>query len=160
MKEKISLYRKRFIPNETVHLKDDFILVYQDDLIITKWKTLKPRPDTARGISAYFMDKNIKVSKIYDKDDNLVYWYCDIVHYIKNPADNSIVIEDLLADVIIYPDGHVKVVDIGEIADALEAGLIPQSLALQSLRTLDSLLETIYSGYFHTLQQYINEIES
>ena len=35
---KLSLYKKRFIPNELIHLQDDIILVLENNLIITKWR--------------------------------------------------------------------------------------------------------------------------
>ena len=43
--ENITLYRKRLIPDELVHLKDDVVLYHDDTVIITKWKTIKPRKD-------------------------------------------------------------------------------------------------------------------
>ena len=49
MPEKL-LYRKRFIPMETIALKDDKILLWQDDLIVTKWNSLKPRRDIGSGL--------------------------------------------------------------------------------------------------------------
>ena len=36
MNNQVSLYRKRFIPNETNHLKDDRIVYMDDSIIITK----------------------------------------------------------------------------------------------------------------------------
>lgn len=156
----LKLYRKRFIPNEIIHLKDDKILVHSNDLIITKWDTLKPRKDIDHGISAFFIDKGIKVSKIFDKDNRVVYWYCDIINTIVDNHDSSIIFEDLLIDVIVYEDGFVKVVDTGEVADALEQSLITQDIAVKALHILDSLLCIIYSGNFSELQNVINEVES
>ena len=46
----------------------------------------------------------------------------------------------------IYPDGKVEVVDLEEIADALDKKIITVSDAKKSLRRLDSLLKIIYSG--------------
>ena len=61
----LKLYRRRYIPNELTHLKDDRILQYDPGkLLITEWKTLKPRKDFARGVSAFFLDRGIKVSKL------------------------------------------------------------------------------------------------
>lgn len=160
MENKIDLYRRRFIPNEIVHLKDDKVLFQDEDLIITKWNTLKPRSDTARGLSAYFLKQGIKVSKIYDKEGKLVYWYCDIIDTKLDTENHSFVYDDLLADVIVYDDGFVKVLDIGEIADAMDQNLITVSTALKALHTLDTLLEIIYSGRFYTLQKYLNDFES
>lgn len=154
------LYRKRFIPQEIVHLKDDTILLCTDSLIVTKWNTLKPRSDISHGISAYFINKNIKLSKIFNKDNQLVYWYCDIIHVITNIVNNSIIIEDLLIDVIIAEDKSVKVVDVGEVADAFEAGLITAEQVSMSLRATDFLLSIIYNGEFDEFKEIVNQYDT
>ena len=153
-----TLYRKRFIPNEIIPLKDDVIVVHKDDLMITAWTTLHPRNDIAKGISAYYLKEGFKVSKVFDKNNNLVYWYCDIIKTKEDNANNSIIFEDLLVDVIIYKDGSIKVLDLDELADALEHNLIDQKETLYALRTLDQLLSIIYQGNFSTLQDPINQI--
>lgn len=155
----IRLYRKRYIPNELIYLKDDIILLQSDDIIITKWNTLKPRQDFSNGVSAYFMKDSYKVSKIYDKSGNVVYWYCDILNIEKDIEKNVIIFEDLLVDVIVYENGMVKVVDVSELADALDHKIITAEMVTKSLRILDSLLSTIYSGKFDTLQMHINRAE-
>ena len=66
---------------------------------------------------------------------------------------------DLLADVLIYPDGFVKVVDLDELADAEEAGIITKDQLLKSLRTLDRLLGMIYSGDFKRIRDYVESFE-
>ena len=66
---------------------------------------------------------------------------------------------DLLAAVLIYPDGFVKVVDLDELADAEEAGIITKDQLLKSLRTLDKLLGMIYSGDFKRIRDYVESFE-
>ncbi len=153
------IYRKRFIPDELICLKDDYILRYEPNLLITGWLTLKPRRDIARGVSAYILNKGIKVSKIYDRFGRLVYWYCDIIRTVRKPEENSLIFEDLLLDVIVYEDGSYRVADLGEAADALEQGLITQDMLISALRTLDKLLETINNGEFTVLQKIVNDSE-
>ena len=70
-----TIFRKRFIPLETIALKDDCILFESDTRMVTRWKSLKPRKDIGSGISAYFMDKGIKVSKIFAPDGH----FCPLV---------------------------------------------------------------------------------
>lgn len=152
------LYRRRFIPDELIHLKDDIILVMESDLIITKWITLHPRKDIARGISAFYLEKGYKVSKIYDKNDHVVYWYCDIIQVKKDTEKNTVIIEDLLTDVVLYEDG-IRILDLDELAEALDKKLITQAEAALALRTLDALLKTIYSGNFASLQEAVNRSE-
>lgn len=153
------LYRKRYIPNELVPLKDDLILLNTDSLIITKWDTLHPRKDIARGVSAYFMEDGYKISKIYDSNNKIVYWYCDIIQTQKDAQKNTVIFEDLLIDVILYENGTIKVCDLDELADALELGLITQKEALYAIRTLDSLLKIINHGQFQKLQAVVNNAE-
>lgn len=157
------LYRRRFIPDELIHLKSDQILVLEKDLIITKWVTLHPRKDIARGVSAFYLDKGYKISKLYDRDDNLVYWYCDIIQvkYGEDAFDHkkTVIIEDLLVDVILYNDGTIRVMDLNELADALEQQLITHKETAYALRTLDSLLAIISDGKFYALQEPVNQAE-
>lgn len=153
------LYRRRYIPDELIHLKDDIILVMESDLIITKWETLHPRKDIARGISAFYLKDGYKVSKIYDKNNHIVYWYCDIIQVKKDTEKNTVIIEDLLIDVVLYEDGKIRILDLDELAEALEKKLITQEEATKALRTLDSLLKVIYSGNFASLQETVNRSE-
>jgi predicted RNA-binding protein associated with RNAse of E/G family len=154
-----TLFRRRFIPNELIPLTDDEILVMENNLIITRWVTLHPRKDIARGISAFYIDQGIKVSKIYDKYDNVVYWYCDIIQIKKDNEKNTVVFEDLLVDVILYNDGTLRVLDLDELADALEQKLITLSEATYALRILDTLLKIISEQRFETLKAPVNLAE-
>lgn len=154
-----SIYRRRFKPNETIHLKDDIILKSSSDFMLTKWTSLRPRKDIAHGISAYYIDQGIKVSKIFDGKDQLLYWYCDIIQTKWDTEKNTVIFEDLLLDVVLYNDGSIHVLDLDELSDALEQGFITQAEATYALRTLDSLLKILYQGQFHVLQEPVNQAE-
>lgn len=67
-------------------------------------------------------------------------------------------VTDLLADVILYPDGFVKVVDLDELAEAFEKRLLSEELLKKALRQTNQLLTLIYSGGFSSLQSVINDI--
>lgn len=144
--QNVRLFRKRIIPSECIELKDDVLVEINDDYILTKWNALKPKKDLHHGASCYFLKDGIKISKFYTADNTLMYWYCDIVSYTYNSSDNTYLFTDLLADVIIYPDGTYKVVDIDEIAEALSKGLIDSETACDSLNKLDSLLHSLYEN--------------
>lgn len=154
-----NLYRKRIIPSECIHLKDDRIISYEADKLVTTWHAIHPKKDLHHGISCYFFEDGFKVSKFYREDGTLLYWYCDIIKHESDSAAGNLIVTDLLADVIIYPDGFIKVVDIGEMADALDADSISIELLKTSLRNLDHLLSLIYSGDFKRCQDYIEQFE-
>ncbi|MDO4521689.1 MAG: DUF402 domain-containing protein [Eubacteriales bacterium] len=153
------LYRKRLIPDECVLLdKDEFI--YRDDrLLITSWNTLHPKKELARGLSAFFWDKGIKISKFYDHEDRLICWYCDIITHTYDPDTDTYIMTDLLADVLIYPDHTIHVVDLDELADARSQNMISEELLLTALHRLNELLQLIYRGDFPTLCKYIEDVE-
>lgn len=153
----MNIYRKRIIPDECILLKDDIILAETDETIVTKWKTLKPRRDFHHGYSCYFFKDGYKVSKFLREDGSLLYWYCDIVDYAYNEKEDTLVVTDLLVDVVIYPDGYVRVLDIDELAVALEKKLCEPELITQALIRLDNLLKLIYEDKFDKLSSYINK---
>ena len=153
------LYRKRLIPLECVPLKDDQILKWDENIILTKWNALKPKKDLHHGYSCYFLKEGYKVSKFYTADNTLLYWYCDIVDFEKSTTEDALIVTDLLADVIIYPDGFVKVVDIDEMATCLDEDLISLEQLKHSLTQLDKLLKIIYADKFDTLTIFIEEEE-
>ncbi|MCR4990001.1 MAG: DUF402 domain-containing protein [Lachnospiraceae bacterium] len=149
------LYRKRIIPEEKILLKDDVIISCDEDMIITKWNTLKPREDFHHGYSIYYLKEGYKVSKFCKMDGSLKYWYCDIVDYDYDKDSNELVVSDLLVDVIIYPDGGIKVDDIDELVEALDKNLISLDILKNSLLKLNKLLQILYSGQFDKLKKPI-----
>lgn len=153
-----SLYRKRIIPDECVLLKGDLILSYENDIMVTKWKALKPRKDLHHGYSCYYFKEGYKISKFYKEDGSFLYYYCDIIDCEDRASDNSLIITDLLADVIVYPDGFVKVVDLDELAEVLGTGLLEPARIKKCLVSLNSLLSQIYSGSFSGLTAPIDTL--
>lgn len=153
----LQLFRRRLIPNECILLKDDVIMFRSDDHIITTWTTLNPKVSFHHGCSCYFLKEGFKLSKFYRQDGSLLYWYCDIVDYQWSKTQDVLTVTDLLADVIIYPDGKHKVVDLDELADALNDGIITNSQLQKSLRRLDKFLSYIYNDNFAQLQNIFVE---
>ena len=149
------LYRKRIIPDECVPRTDDKLLYFDDRVIVTAWNALHPKKDLHHGYSCYFLREGFKVSKFLYENDDLLYWYCDIIDYEEYPKENKWVFRDLLADVIVYPDGFVKVVDLDEFEEALENGSLTLDDVKRALRCLDKLLNIIYEGSFDKLTDEI-----
>lgn len=150
--DSLKLYIKKIIPSEFLLLKGDKIESADEETIVTSWTTINPKPEFSHGCSCYFLKHGFKVSKLYRHDNSLLYWYCDIVDFEKNEEENSLTVTDLLADVILYPDGRIQVVDLDELADAMDKGLITPELMSTCLRRLNELLTIIYCGKFDRLQ--------
>lgn len=158
--ENITLYRRRLIPDEIVHLKDDVVLYHDDTVIITKWKTIKPRKDMDHGFSAYLLKEGIKVSKFYRADNSLLYWYCDIVDYEYDAKKNSYTSTDLLTDVVFYPDGQIRVLDLDELAEASVKDLINKDQLHSALVRTNKLLNVMYRNEFRKYADLIDEYDT
>ena len=156
----LKLYRKRIIPDECLLLENDRILYHDREVIVTKWDTIRPKKTLHHGYSCYFLERGFKVSKFYDHENNLISWYCDIIDHTYDRETNTYVVTDLLVDVIVYPDGFVRVVDLDELADAARDSLISAEQMQLALRRTDKLLSLIYKGAFENLKQYIESRET
>lgn len=152
------LYRRRLIPSEVTLLKDDVIVRQDDEVIITTWNTLNPKTEFFRGCSCYFLKDGLKVSKMYRSDNTLLRWYIDIVEISIDNTKEALTATDLLADVVIYPDGRMKVVDLDELAEALEKNLITKEQMVNCLRSLNHLLTLVYRDKFDRLQSHLDSL--
>lgn len=157
--DSIRLYRRRLIPAECIPLPNDVILTSRDGILVTAWRTIRPKKNMDHGYSCYYLKEGYKISKFYRADNTLLYYYCDIISPVYEENTNTLTVTDLLADVIIYPDGSVHVVDLDELADAHEQGLLSAELLMYVLRTLNRLLELIYGGNLEELLKPIEEGE-
>ena len=148
--DKPLLYRKRYIPLEVKSLNDDEILFADDEIIVTKWNTFKPKKDFSNGISCTFINDGYKISKFMNENGELVYYYCDIIKSEYQKDENIWIFTDLLADVKIYPNGATEVVDLGELSQAYRKNLISAEIVM-ALEKLDKLLNLVYSGKWKDL---------
>ena len=106
---------------------------------MTRWNSLRPRQDFSGGLSVFFLKEGWKVTKIFDTEGNVLYWYCDIIDIILNEEENSITYEDLLFDVVVSTNGRSKVLDCDEAAQAFEDGLITKEQLVHALKAMHEL---------------------
>ena len=99
------------------------------------------------------------MSKFIKADESLYYWYCDIIKTDYIEQEQKYIFTDLLADVVIMPDGFVKVLDLDELAEATKQGLLSSEELQLSLIQLNKLLQCIYDQKFRELQKVLEEIE-
>lgn len=153
------LYRKRLIPDEIIELKDDKILFRDENYVITKWNTIRPKSEFSHGISIYCINEGWKISKFFDANNHLIYTYCDIIDTSYNNVSDTYIFTDLLADVIIENSGFVRVVDLDELADACAWGSITNDMLVSALHKLNTLLELIYNNQIQTFIDRLEQAE-
>ncbi len=146
--DKPKMLRKRYIPNEIVDISRDEILFIDENLIVTKWKTIKPRNDFSHGVSFTFINIGIKISKFFDKSGTFLYWYCDIINIEYDYKNNTYILTDLLVDVKVLPDGLVNILDCDELAEAFEKNIISKEETCSALKKLHELLNMINKNEF------------
>lgn len=146
--KKPTVFRKRYIPSEIVDISGDELAFRSEDLLVTRWKPIKNRSDISGGMSYTFLKEGYKVSKFLGPEGEFKYWYCDIINVDYDEETDKYVLTDLLLDVKIMPDGSVLVLDVDEVAEAMEKGIISKEEACTSLRILAKILEMAYSGNF------------
>ena len=112
-----------------------------------------------RLLPRYCLKEGIKVSKFYRPDETLLYWYCDIVDYDINVEENTCTTTDLLVDVLVYPDGSSRILDLDELADAHERGLINDKTLYEALKRADKLVSDIYAGKFNKYRKLVESLE-
>ena len=139
------IYRVRYIPSETIDLSSDKLLYRDNKFLITKWKPIKPRSDVFSGISCVFLEQGWKISAFFGQDNEIIYWYCDIVDISFNRETDTYYLYDLLTDIKILPDGRVEIIDLDELAIAFEENLITNEQLIKSLKQSNSLLDLIYT---------------
>ena len=148
--------RVRLIPQESILLKDDVILYRDDEQIITSWDAFRKRPELVRGLSVYYLKEHLKLSKVFHEDGDC-HWSFALADYRFEENGTEPVMTDLLADVVVFRDGRIRVLDLDELADAHEQGLIDSSLLKKSLHTLNRLLRELYHDGVSRLSLPLNK---
>lgn len=144
----MKMFRKRFVPNEIVDISSDEVLEKSPNMIVTRWKPINPREDIGGGISYIFLQRGYKISKIFDTQGKFIYWYCDVIEYSYNEEKEEYTFIDLLADVKVYPDGKVEVLDYDELTNAFRQGMITGAQMLDAMKSINMLMEMIQNHYF------------
>lgn len=72
-----------------------------------------------KWLEFYPEDSNIAMTVGYDKENNILDWYFDVINKV-GIKNNNPYFEDLYLDVLMTPDNKIKLLDEDEIKDALE----------------------------------------
>lgn len=144
----MKLLRKRYIPNEIIDISKDEVVYQDDELIVTKWLPINKRNDIGSGISYSYIKEGYKISKFFDNEGKFLYWYCDIINYDYNQAEDTHTFIDLLVDLKVYENGTYEILDMDELVEAHEQNLITFEDVLSALKKLNKLLDMVKNNKF------------
>ena len=92
-------------------------------------------------IETYYLDKWYNIYEIQDQQNNLVKaWYCNI-SFPAEISEGILKYKDLELDLLVYPDGNQKVLDLDEF-NALPLTHDVRALALQALSELEEIFSS------------------
>ena len=149
----MKIYRKRYIPNEIVDISGDELIYQDEEMIVTKWNPIRPKKGIAWGMSYTLLNKGWKISKFYDFENQLCYWYCDIIEADYNREEDTLITTDLLVDLKIYPDGTHEVLDVEELDEAIAENLITEAQKEDALNKLNELLKLVENKQFPPMRE-------
>ena len=90
-------------------------------------------------IETYFIDKWFNIYEIQDQQDGTIKaWYCNI-SFPAEFSDNTLIYRDLELDLLVYPDGRQKVLDMDDFI-VLPINSHVRNAALQALNELQELI--------------------
>ncbi len=111
--------------------------------------TQYPNPDGKRiFLTYYFVRKGYTISKVFHRSGEFLYYYCDVMEMRQTGRLRYLMI-DLLLDMIIYPDGRYHLIDVDELATAVEKGELRKRQQVYTLRTLHKMIR------LHTERSFI-----
>lgn len=151
----MKILRKRYIPYEIVDISGDEVVFQNDKMIVTRWIPINPRTDFSKGISYILLEDCWKISKFFDDEDNLLFWYCDIIETDFDKINDTLLITDLLLDVKIFSDGSYEILDEDELEEAFEKNLITEEQKENAIQKLNKLIEIIKNGDFPPIKEII-----
>ncbi len=147
----MKIFRKRYVPDEIVDISGDEVVRREDNLIVTKWLPIHPRPDMSGGMSWTYFKDGYKISKIYGPEGEFKFYYCDIIDYSYDEAEDSYIFTDLLVDVKVYLDGSIKFLDFDELQEAFDNGTIDDKIFSSAITKVSKLITLIQSDSIESL---------
>ena len=133
-------------------------LLYEDKHVLVTTQRIKPsNPITInkkevlaedfRAIWFIFADLWYDVGRIYNLEDAITGYYCDIIMPMFR-GENHFEITDLCLDLWISPDGSYQIEDEEEFNEAITNNWIQPDLAHRARRALNNLISEVESGVF------------
>jgi hypothetical protein len=120
------------------------------DLIVERWDDTHS-PTGPNTTIYYLLDCGLAVIEdiVFPPPDDRWKWYIHIADYLFEPDIDAWLMKDLFVDVIVQADNRTcEVMDLPELARALDAGVITQEQSHAILERADWLVNKIAAGKF------------
>lgn len=96
-------------------------------------------------------ESNYAVLGIYDKDENLIEWYFDVIKGTGITDEGKLYFDDLYLDIVVYPTGEIQLLDEDELEEALNDGIITKEEYDLAYKETKRLMKEIEEGKNHII---------
>lgn len=106
---------------------------------------------------------NYLITAMINNQNEIEVWYIDIIVGYGYDTDNVIFFDDLYLDLIISPNGDLKIDDMDELEEALKQNDITMDLYSLAISTKDKLQKEILddlSKFYHFCMKLLQKIEN
>ncbi len=148
MTKAMKIFKQKFIPEKIYDISDDEVIFFNNEFMITSWEATNSEMGVKKALSLTSFSNGYQISKKFNKENEFMYWYCDIVKAWHDREKNEIWIQDLIADVILFPDKALQVIDLPELVEARKNGLITEVLFQECHKSILSLVSSVIHGNF------------
>lgn len=108
-----------------------------------------------KWLEFYPENSNIAMTVGYDKENNILDWYFDVINKV-GIADNNPYFEDLYLDVLMTPDNKIRLLDEDELEEALEQNDITKEQFDLAYNEVEKLIKRI-DGKVKELTEFANK---
>ncbi|PIQ25588.1 hypothetical protein COW36_21330 [bacterium (Candidatus Blackallbacteria) CG17_big_fil_post_rev_8_21_14_2_50_48_46] len=138
MTSQLPIRKQKLHPVREVNLSGDTWLHQDEHLCVSYWHLPRTESDqVAHTLTLTIFDEAIQIHSKHNAAGERLYWYCDLLEVKRDEGGWHLT--DLLLDVVVFPDGSTRMLDLGELAEALEEGGIHPQQAAQALRLAETI---------------------
>lgn len=115
-----------------------------------------------KWLEFYPENSNIAMTVGYDKDNNILDWYFDVINKV-GIENNNPYFEDLYLDVLMFPNNEIKILDEDELEEALSQGDITKeqfNLAHNEVKKLIKRIDGKVKELIKFSNKYFEKINS
>lgn len=142
------LLKHKLVPPSSEDISGDEVLYFDLDFLVTRWKPAKSNMNIGAAVSLLCVKSGVQISKKYNREGKFVYYYCDMVKTHWDPETETFEVTDLIADLIVFPDSELRLIDLEEFQEAYQSKVIDTEEFEFTKKCLLDITDKVICGNF------------